>query len=85
MEESREPQFHCSLTGEILDDPVWGADGRAYERHALEAFLAAGEDAAAAHLFFSLRISNEHQKAQRSSTTSNASSATHPTAKRQHW
>ena len=41
MEESREPQFHCSLTGEILDDPVWGADGRAYERHALEAFLAA--------------------------------------------
>eukprot|EP00946_MAST-07B_sp_MAST-7B-sp1_P003545 g3545.t1 len=48
MEESREPQFHCSLTGEILDDPVWGADGRAYERHALEAFLAAGEDAAAA-------------------------------------
>ena len=33
MEERGEPQFHCALTGEILDDPVWGADGRVYERH----------------------------------------------------
>lgn len=42
MEERGEPQFHCALTGEILDDPVWGADGRVYERHALEALLAEG-------------------------------------------
>ena len=43
MEELGEPQFHCTLTGEILDDPVWGADGRVYERKALLEVLQVGD------------------------------------------
>ena len=31
--------FLCHLTGEILDDPVWGADGHVYERTALVQLL----------------------------------------------
>jgi beclin len=35
----RELSFLCHLTGEILNDPVWGADGHPYERRALANFL----------------------------------------------
>lgn len=47
MAEERDPHFHCALTGSLLDEPVWGADGRAYERKALEAFLKHGEGSTA--------------------------------------
>ena len=36
---NREPSFLCHRTGEILNDPVWGADGHPYERSVLVSFL----------------------------------------------
>ena len=37
--QEKQPSFLCQLTGEILDDPVWGADGNTYERSAITNLL----------------------------------------------
>ena len=40
----RTPSFLCHLTHNILDDPVWGADGHVYERSALTQLLSSTDN-----------------------------------------
>ena len=36
------PEFVCPITGKVMDDPVTAADGRTYEKDAIEMWMEIG-------------------------------------------